>query len=170
MFERLTPAQIVKREKRTTAVLLIIVLAMLALIAGAPYAHSQGIGEYFLTGKITPKDVGMVLNRPHGARPSPPCIHAEMDDQGTKFVQCGALRYMVDDQGHALSNGYHEFKRIAKGRWLAQVGAVLDLLEPDGSFITGGFHEVVPTDSGYRATLGASVFFLNHEGRLLERR
>lgn len=84
-------------------------------------------------------------------------------DSAERYERRGALTYR---NGSAF--GFHEFRTLPNGMQVGKLGALKYLLR-DGKPITPGFHTIEPFKDGYVATLGAAMFILDADGRIINK-
>jgi hypothetical protein len=61
---------------------------------------------------------------------------------------------------------FHETGRLSNGVNWGRLGAMTYILNNQGRPTSSGFHEIIPTDSGYNARIGACNFQLDRRGRI----
>lgn len=88
---------------------------------------------------------------------------------GIKTKKVGAMMYITDNKGNAMSEGYHYFYRLSNGALIGKTGAMKYLLNDHYETISDGYHEITPLPDGtYRAEIGASVYILDSKGNVLK--
>jgi hypothetical protein len=62
---------------------------------------------------------------------------------------------------------YHEHAKLEDGTRVGRLGALWYILGDGDTAVSKGFHEIIPTDTGYTATLGASNYLLDKSGKIV---